>query len=86
MSGRNGTVVRSKFGYVAQRFSLYRDLTVEENIRFFGGACRVPRERTARPDRALARADRFGRKTTCRGGQSVRGHAATAGARLRARA
>jgi ABC-2 type transport system ATP-binding protein len=35
-------IVRSKFGYVAQRFSLYRDLTVEENIRFFGGACRVP--------------------------------------------
>ncbi|HEV3410396.1 MAG TPA: ATP-binding cassette domain-containing protein, partial [Chthoniobacterales bacterium] len=25
--------VRAKFGYVAQRFSLYRDLTVEENIR-----------------------------------------------------
>ena len=35
-------IARSKFGYVAQRFSLYRDLTVEENIRFFGGACRVP--------------------------------------------
>ncbi|MEP6822182.1 MAG: ABC transporter ATP-binding protein [Chthoniobacterales bacterium] len=35
--------VRAKFGYVAQRFSLYRDLTVEENLRFFGGACRVPR-------------------------------------------
>ena len=34
--------VREKFGYVAQRFSLYRDLTVEENIRFFGGASRVP--------------------------------------------
>ena len=34
--------VRTKFGYVAQRFSLYRDLTVEENMRFFGGACRVP--------------------------------------------
>jgi drug efflux transport system ATP-binding protein len=34
--------VRSKFGYVAQRFSLYPDLTVEENLRFFGGACRVP--------------------------------------------
>ncbi|MEP6809692.1 MAG: ABC transporter ATP-binding protein [Chthoniobacterales bacterium] len=34
--------VRAKFGYVAQRFSLYRDLTVEENMRFFGGACRVP--------------------------------------------
>jgi ABC-2 type transport system ATP-binding protein len=35
--------VRSQFGYVAQRFSLYRDLTVEENIRFFAGASRVPR-------------------------------------------
>src|SRR5437763_4772402 len=34
--------VRAKFGYVAQRFSLYPDLTVEENFRFFGGACRVP--------------------------------------------
>lgn len=33
--------VRTKFGYVAQRFSLYPDLTVEENLRFFGGACRV---------------------------------------------
>src|SRR6266851_9855679 len=36
-------IVRTKFGYVAQRFSLYPDLTVEENLRFFGGACRVPR-------------------------------------------
>jgi len=34
---------RRQFGYVAQRFSLYRDLTVEENIRFFAGASRVPR-------------------------------------------
>src|SRR5438874_2446576 len=44
--------VRNQFGYVAQRFSLYRDLTVEENIRFFAGASRVPRnelpERLAR--------------------------------------
>ncbi len=34
--------VRANFGYVAQRFSLYPDLTVHENLRFFGGACRVP--------------------------------------------
>ena len=34
---------RARFGYVAQRFSLYPDLTVTENLRFFGGACRVPR-------------------------------------------
>lgn len=32
---------RSQFGYVAQKFSLYPDLTVEENLRFFGGAYRV---------------------------------------------
>ncbi len=49
---------RSKFGYVAQRFSLYRDLTVEENIRFFGGACRVPRsELPERIDRLLGLTD-----------------------------
>jgi ABC-2 type transport system ATP-binding protein len=34
--------VRTKFGYVPQRFSLYGDLTVLENFRFFGGAYRVP--------------------------------------------
>jgi ABC-2 type transport system ATP-binding protein len=38
---------RSQFGYVAQRFSLYRDLTVEENLRFFGGASHVPRKELA---------------------------------------
>src|SRR5215469_4629853 len=34
--------VRTKFGYVAQSFSLYRDLTVLENFRFFAGAYNVP--------------------------------------------
>jgi len=49
---------RSKFGYVAQRFSLYRDLTVEENIRFFGGASRVPRsEMPAKMERLLKLTD-----------------------------
>ncbi len=33
--------IRSSFGYVAQRFSLYPDLTVLENLRFFGAAYRV---------------------------------------------
>ncbi len=44
--------VRAHFGYVAQRFSLYPDLTVRENLRFFGGACRVP---TGKLDARIAR-------------------------------
>ena len=42
---RQRHAVRQSFGYVAQRFSLYRDLTVLENLRFFGGAYRMPRRR-----------------------------------------
>ena len=37
--------VRAQFGYVPQRFSLYADLTVLENLRFFGCAYRVSRDR-----------------------------------------
>jgi ABC-2 type transport system ATP-binding protein len=37
--------VRPLFGYVPQRFGLYPDLTVLENLRFFGCAYRVPRDR-----------------------------------------
>jgi drug efflux transport system ATP-binding protein len=51
-------LVRTKFGYVAQRFSLYPDLTVDENLRFFGGACRVPRHAlNAQIDRLLRLTD-----------------------------
>jgi ABC-2 type transport system ATP-binding protein len=44
---RNPEGVREHVGYMSQRFSLYRDLTVEENLRFFGGIYRVPHEKFA---------------------------------------
>ncbi len=39
--------VREHIGYMSQKFSLYRDLTVEENLRFFGGIYRVPHRQLA---------------------------------------
>lgn len=35
--GANPDAVKATIGYMSQRFSLYEDLTVEQNINFFGG-------------------------------------------------
>ncbi len=37
--------VKRVIGYMSQKFSLYDDLTVEENIRFFGGAYGLARKK-----------------------------------------
>jgi ABC-2 type transport system ATP-binding protein len=55
-SGGSGTVagfdiiretekIKNNIGYMSQRFSLYEDLTVEENIDFFSGIYKIPREK-----------------------------------------
>ena len=46
---------RQHFGYMAQKFSLYPDLTVGENLRFFGGASGVPAGRLGERVRELLR-------------------------------
>lgn len=55
-SGGTGTVagfdvrteaekIKAHIGYMSQRFSLYEDLTVEENIDFYSGIYRIPKAR-----------------------------------------
>lgn len=45
--GRESEEVKRHIGYMSQRFSLYGDLTVRENIRLFGGIYGLPAKRLA---------------------------------------
>ncbi len=59
-----GEALRHSIGYMSQKFSLYDDLTVEENINFFSGIYRVPHAvRQKRKDYVLQMADLENRRT-----------------------
>ena len=63
--GTDPEAVKRRIGYMSQRFSLYESLTVDENIRFFGGVYGLDRERlAARREFVLEMAGLRGRETT----------------------
>ena len=60
---RARTEARAQIGYVAQKFSLYQNLTALENLRFFGGIYGLrPKALAARIEAALAEFDLKERK------------------------
>jgi len=64
--------VRSNIGYMSQKFSLFQDLTVDENLRFYGGIYGLATEKfDERRDYILGMAGLRGREKELTGNLSV---------------
>jgi ABC-2 type transport system ATP-binding protein len=62
---RSAELIRGRIGYMSQKFSLYSDLTVIENLRFYAGLYNVVgRQLKDRLEWALAMAGLTGRETS----------------------
>ena len=69
--GSQPEAVKSRIGYMSQRFSLYEKLTVDQNITFFGGIYGLDRERlAARREAILDMAGLRGRESMLTGALS----------------
>lgn len=76
-AGRDSEALKQRIGYMTQRFSLYEDLGVRENLQFIGEVYAIPRrERRRRMDELLDRFNLKGRERqragTLSGGQKQR--------------
>ena len=68
-TARDEEKVRERIGYMPQRFSLYSDLTVEENINFYADIYLVPQNERAAKTAQLLDFTRLAPFTNRRGGQ-----------------
>jgi ABC-2 type transport system ATP-binding protein len=69
--GSQPEAVKTRIGYMSQRFSLYEKLTVDQNITFFGGIYGLARDRlAARRDAVLDMAGLRGRESMLTGALS----------------
>ena len=68
-SAKETRLVKEHLGYMPQRFSLYPDLSVEENLRFFADMYHVPPDKRAEREQRLMQFSRLGEFREWRAGK-----------------